>query len=109
MHLTLLVLRCQNIESTKVFYEKLGIIFTQEQHGNSPIHYATKIHTTLLELYPSANDYTDTSRLGFALEIDDIEAYLTKKKIEVFSTYLMNNQKIYVVVDPDGRKVEISK
>jgi len=107
MHLTLLVLRCSDIKQTKAFYERLGMEFIQEQHGNSPIHYATQMGEMLLELYPSKDEYIDNTRLGFALEVEDVNNFLVAQNIAIVSSYCINDKKVYVVVDPDGRRVEI--
>ena len=37
------VIRCRDIEKTRQFYENLGISFTQEQHGTSPVHYEAEL------------------------------------------------------------------
>ncbi len=47
MKLSLLVLRCRNIEKTKQFYEKLGLVFQKEQHNKDPLHYASTVYTAL--------------------------------------------------------------
>jgi catechol 2,3-dioxygenase-like lactoylglutathione lyase family enzyme len=50
MRLNLLVLRCKSIQVTKAFYEKLGLIFVQEQHGKGAVHYSTYVDEMVLEL-----------------------------------------------------------
>lgn len=89
----------------KEFYESLGLSFAKEKHGNGPEHFACEINETVFELYPKdSNTMTDKSRLGF--KVSDLSRVLTK--VQVSSTYEYAGQTIYVVVDPDGRKVEIS-
>jgi len=86
MQLNLLVLRCRDIEKTRQFYENLGISFTQEQHGTSPVHYATQLDGGMvLELYPTKGE-PDNTRLGFIIG--------TGKNHRVEK-------------DPDGRSVEL--
>ena len=105
MKLNLLVLRCNNIENTKKFYEKLGLKFIREQHGKGAVHYATYVGKTVLELYPlKENSEIEQSRLGFTVE----KNFLDNMKNDVVSTYEFNGQKVFVVQDPDGRKVELS-
>lgn len=109
MNLNLLVLRCKNIEATKNFYEKLGLKFVKEQHGKSPIHYSTEIDQITIELYPLKEGYpVESNRLGFRVDFNDIQTYLVHVGIEIVSEYEFSNQLIVVVVDPDGRKVELS-
>lgn len=109
MQLTLLVLRCESIEKSKDFYEKLGLKFVKEQHGKSPIHYSSTVNKMVIELYPLQEGYQiENNRLGFEMEIEDIHAYLDKLNIEVVSEYQLDQQIKVVIVDPDKRKVELS-
>ena len=105
MQLNLLVLRCKNIKITKNFYEKLGLKFIKEQHGKGAVHYATYVGEVVLELYPLKEGFEiEQSRLGFTVE----KNFLDHMKNDVISTYEFNGQKVFVVQDPDGRKVELS-
>ena len=108
MQLNLLVLRCQNIETSKEFYEKLGLTFVQEQHGKDPIHYSSYVGEMVMELYPLKDGYNvENSRLGFNVELENIHAYLTNVGIEIVSEYEFDNKCTVVVIDPDDRKVEL--
>ncbi len=110
MQLNLLVLRCKNIEISKNFYEKLGLKFIQEQHGKGVVHYSTYVGQMVMELYPLKDGYNiENSRLGFTLEVEDIYSYLNKVSIEIVSEYEFDNECIVVVIDPDGRKIELKK
>ena len=107
MKLNLLVLRCTNIEISKIFYEKLKCKFQKEQHGKGSVHYATEIDGLVLELYPLNGSNVDNNRLGFSLDMDNLDEYLVSKGIEVHSRYTFNAKTAYVVQDPDGRKIEL--
>ncbi|TQV62625.1 MAG: glyoxalase/bleomycin resistance/extradiol dioxygenase family protein [Sulfurovum sp.] len=109
INLNLLVLRCKNIEISKEFYEKLHLNFKQEQHGNGFIHYSTQINELVLELYPLVGNSIDNIRLGFKLNVQNLKDYLTSQNIEIISHYDFNNSIVYVVLDPDGRKIELQK
>ncbi len=105
MKLSLLVLRCCDLEISKHFYEKLGLYFVEEQHGTGPIHYSAYVDGTVLELYPSqAGGPVDATRLGF--HVDDVRGMSKQFRIE--STYDGPQGPVYIVVDPDGRKVELT-
>ena len=109
INLNLLVLRCQNIEQSKKFYEKLQLIFIKEQHGSGLIHYSTCINNLVIELYPLGQYEIDNTRLGFSLTIStNLEKYLEEKRIDISSKYEWNNQVYFVVRDLDGRKVVLS-
>lgn len=51
--LSLLVLRFLDVNEARAFYESIGLAFTEEQHGDGPIHYSCELNGTLIELYPS--------------------------------------------------------
>lgn len=105
MKLNLLVLRCENIETSKKFYEQLGLKFVKEKHGKGVEHYSSCIESLVFEIYPIAKgEVPCNSRLGFSIQ--HIEQLIAK--IEIHSQYEFNGKIIYVVVNPDGRKVEIS-
>lgn len=105
MNLSLLVIRCDDLEISKEFYQSLGLIFTKEKHGNGPEHYACEIEGMIFELYPNNDESPkDKSRLGF--KVGDLNDVLSR--VQVHSQYEYAGNTVYVVVDPDGRKVEIS-
>jgi uncharacterized protein YjbI with pentapeptide repeats len=106
--LNLLVLRCKNIEISKKFYEKLKLKFKKEQHGKGPIHYSTEMGKLVLELYPLNNHPLDNIRLGFSLDIQNLESYLHQEQISIIAEYYFNNTKMYVIQDPDGRKIDLT-
>jgi catechol 2,3-dioxygenase-like lactoylglutathione lyase family enzyme len=105
MQLNLLVLRCKNIETSKNFYEKLGLKFIKEQHGKGAVHYATYVGQVVLELYPLKKGFEiEQSRLGFTVDVNVLE----NMKDDVVSEYEFDGQRVFVVEDADGRKVELS-
>jgi len=104
MKLSLLVIRCKDINLSKEFYETFGFHFQKEKHGNGPIHYSTEIDGIVFELYPKkSGEPIDNTRLGF--NMDNLSVLL--KDIKIDSTYESKGNKIYVIKDPDGRKVEL--
>lgn len=105
MEINLLVLRCKELEMSKQFYELLGFDFVKEKHGNGPMHYSSQVAGFVLELYPlSGNETVGNSRIGFSLK--DIQQVLSQ--VVTAGQYEFNGRKVYVVRDPDGRKVELS-
>lgn len=67
--LSLLVIRAQDIERTRQFYELLGLQFTREKHGSGPEHYAATLRGgTVFEIYPSRRVTPDEGvRLGLRI------------------------------------------
>lgn len=49
---SVLILRTDNIDKLRVFFEKFGLTFKQEKHGAGPAHYACESKGLVLELYP---------------------------------------------------------
>ena len=96
--LSLLVLRCADIEMSKQFYSTLGLSFTLEKHGSGPEHYACVLDGTVIELYPRKEDITDKTRLGF--HVHDLETIASALGAATKEGYA-------VVKDPDGRNVEL--
>ena len=86
MKLSLLVIRCQNLELSRLFYEGLDLKFIREKHGDGPKHYAAEADGFVFELYPTKEWVCDNLRLGFSSD--------TVKK--------------GIYIDPDGRSVEIT-
>jgi lactoylglutathione lyase len=76
--LTLVVVRCRDLEQSRRFYEALGLSFNTERHGAGPVHYSTRLGTTVLELYP-AGAAPSNVRLGVgvanvATAVDSVRA-----------------------------------
>ena len=106
MQISLLVIRCSDIEASNLFYEILGMSFLKEKHKNGPTHYSCECDGLVFELYPGKDNRSqDDSRLGFKVP------HLTtiKKQLAVAESYELAGTSICVVTDPDGRKVEISE
>lgn len=47
------VLYVHDMERLKTFFERLGLQFEEEQHGNGPKHFACAYDGTVLEIYPT--------------------------------------------------------
>ena len=110
MQLNLLVIRCKNIAKSKQFYEKLlGLKFIKEQHGKGAIHFATYVGKTVVELYPlTEGSAIENIRLGFSVDVEDVENHLKEMQIEILSSYEFEGKMVFVVSDLEGRKIELS-
>lgn len=106
MKIDLLVLRCRELQVSKKFYEQLGFRFVEEQHGRGPVHYSSQEAGFVFELYPLARgEPVDNLRLGFS--VVSIEYAVQSLNLE--GMYESDGRQVYVVQDPDGRKIELSK
>jgi lactoylglutathione lyase len=107
-NLILLVLRCGNIERAKGFYELFGMAFQKEQHGNGPAHYSCGDETGIFEIYPVEGGVPDQTGLGFVSgDLDGLHMLLRRNQFaprEIRETEL---GRMFVVRDPDGRRVEV--
>lgn len=106
--LMLLVLYSQAVDQTQRFYERLGLVFQPEQHGNGPPHVAAIVGEVVLEIYPQAQA-AGPLRLGFRVEnVDALVASLSQAGMPVVSVpRLTPRGRLAVVQDPDGRRVEL--
>lgn len=104
--ISLLVIRCRDLEASKNFYQLLGMSFTKEKHGNGPEHYSCEQDDCIFELYPNKGvPPNDSLRLGFKTQ--SVTAIM--KQVSSTESYEYSGKKIYVVTDPDGRKIEVSE
>ncbi len=105
VEINLLVLRCKELDQSRQFYELLGFSFVREKHGGGPLHYSSQDAGFVFELYPLAeSEQVDNSRLGFS--VGNIRQVLSQ--VEVVGQHELGDRQVYVVRDPDGRKVELS-
>jgi lactoylglutathione lyase len=113
LRIQLLVLRCKDVEVTRLFYERLGMVFTKEKHAKGPEHYASNSSGFVLELYPAKDgEMPDRVRLGFSTPmLADVSAnVLHRSDVTVLKPpYATADYLILLLQDPDGRKVEISQ
>lgn len=108
--LSLLVLRCADIQRSQAFYEALGLRFTREQHGQGPVHYSALLGETVIELYPDTERTTADLRLGFS---SDLHPSCVSKALQIGGQLLKPNSvdtiSAYALIqDPDGHRLELS-
>lgn len=85
--LSLLVLYTDQLTRLLRFYEALGLDFTEERHGNGPIHFAVQLGTMVLELYPARGRQSSqpnrSLRLGFKVgSLDAVMGTLDSQGVE---------------------------
>lgn len=115
-HLRLLVLYTAQLDKTLAFYKTLGLDFVEEKHGAGPLHYACDTGAMVIEIYPASSDEplppksNGAVMLGFGVaSVDATLASLadlgcTPKSPPKNTAW----GRRCVVVDPDGRPIEIS-
>jgi lactoylglutathione lyase len=99
--LSLLVIRCADLAASKAFYDALGLEFRAERHASGPAHFSCQLGSIVFELYPASQAPPSLERLGF--RVVDIEA-ATSAALRAGGRL----DRPGVLVDPDGRKVELT-
>jgi predicted enzyme related to lactoylglutathione lyase len=97
----------------RTFYEALGITFTEEEHPGVPLHLSGKVGYAVLELHGPDGPGGPVGlgfRLGF--EVEDVPA--TADALVAAGGVLQRSPAPgpwglrAVVIDPDGRRVELT-
>jgi len=102
--LNLLVLRCQDIERSRAFYENLGLTFIPEKHGSGPQHYSTVIGSAVLELYPAK---TPATAIRFGIGLRDVVAAVAS--VRASGGQVVTDQgESALLRDPDSNLVELT-
>jgi lactoylglutathione lyase len=100
--LSLVVLRCADLERTRRFYEALGLTLTPEQHGSGPRHYSARVGETVVEFYPDVSGSTRGLRLG--LRLVDVQAAVSAVA-EIGAVARPGSP--LTIDDPDGHRLEL--
>jgi predicted enzyme related to lactoylglutathione lyase len=113
MEIRLIVIRTNEPKRLADFYNLLGLTFDYHKHGNSPMHYSSKIGSMVLEIYPLAKNQTEADkniRLGFAIDNFEETLNLLNHHNVSFSESMQTDFGFLTIVsDPDGRKIELYK
>ena len=113
-----IILKTEKLEETYVFYLALDLPLEKEKHGTGPAHYACDlagVHFAIYELDPwkgpERRSRSHDTMVGFA--ISDLDAALEKLKPLNTKIVIPPEQvpwgKRAVVMDPDGRPVELNQ
>lgn len=103
--LSLLVLRCSNLDRSRALFEAIGLEFIREKHGDGPVHYAADVAGTVLELYPLGNKATTGLRLGFRVSSPP---NLRERLVKLGATVVADDGSGLAVRDWDGHVIALS-
>lgn len=109
--LNLIVIRVKNLETSKRFYERLGINFSYEQHGKGEKHLSAVLEGLVFEIYP-CNHNLDTSGLRLGFRVDSVDKTIQELQ-QIEATTILSPPKDSpwgrraVIVDLDGYKIEL--
>lgn len=107
--LNLIVLRSSDPEVAVRFYQSLGLHFTQEQHGQGPLHWASKTQRFVMEIYPAKTPQQVDSTTSVGLNVSDMDQAL--HQLSATGVAIVSEPKEFdwglqaIVKDPDGRSV----
>jgi predicted enzyme related to lactoylglutathione lyase len=110
--LGMVILETRDLEASKAFYESLGLMLHEEQHGRGPRHYAAMIGPLVFELYPChGNDTPARARLGFETSALD----RTLDTLRAGSATIIREPhdspwgRCALVQDPDGNRIQLTE
>jgi predicted enzyme related to lactoylglutathione lyase len=115
--LSLLVLRTTRMVACLEFYRGLGLSLIEEKHGKGPAHYSSSSNGVIIEIYPkpqknvTEHEAEGAVRLGFIVE----SLAATLRSLEKSGARILRSPAITrwghvaVMLDPDGREVEINE
>ena len=105
--LSLVVVRCRDLERSRAFYGSLGLSLRREKHGEGPTHYSAVLRDgVVLELYPYAVD-RPFAPMRFGLRVARLDEIAAALGAEV-SVERETRARRCVVKDPDGHTLELS-
>jgi predicted enzyme related to lactoylglutathione lyase len=110
--LSLVVIRATNLEATVAFYQTIGLVFQEEQHGSGPRHYSCIMGEVVLEIYPPrVHTLPDTNLIGFRVaDLDETLHQLSGIGFQTENEPKTSTWGRWVnLLDPDGRTVQLSE
>jgi len=110
--LNLAVIHVANLDRSAAFFEALCVTFSRERHGNGPEHLSACLNGLVFELYPRRNEAAkDNTRLGFKVPSlsEALNAIQSVGGVVASPPSQSEFGLRAVVIDPDGRRVELSQ
>ena len=107
--LNLIMIRAQDLLRSRDFYAAIGLSLILEKHGSGPEHYASELGSLVLEIYPGKVETVEQGLLGFQVsDINDCLLALHELGVQPLVSPQNTARGLRaVVLDPDGRKVEL--
>lgn len=105
-----LVLRCADLERSRLFYGSLGLTLVAEQHDAGPLHFSCSLGDTVLELYPATAGASARVRLGLlVLDVAQCVANVQAVGADVVKLRIESRPRTALVRDPDGNDVALTE
>ena len=107
MNLKYLVIKCNDLEKSKAFYEAIGFHPVKEKHGSGVEHYSFALNYFIIELYPSNKRVEGNLILGLEIKISIDEIMQRLKFISYDQELSKNKDGNFSIKDPDGNRIYI--
>lgn len=107
MELKYLVIKCNDLEKSKAFYEAIGFYPVKEKHGSGVEHYSFAVKDFVIELYPSNKRVEGNLILGLEIKISIDEIMQRLKFISYDQELSKNKDGNFSIKDPDGNRINI--
>jgi lactoylglutathione lyase len=107
MELKYLVIKCNDLEKSKAFYEAIGFYPVKEKHGSGVEHYSFAVKDFVIELYPSNKRVEGNLILGLEIKISIDEIMQRLKFISYDQELSKNKDGNFSIKDPDGNRIYI--
>ncbi|MBI4918459.1 glyoxalase/bleomycin resistance/extradiol dioxygenase family protein [archaeon] len=105
--LNLLILRSQNVDLLRDFYQTLLQVSFEQHTDHGPVHYGMQVGSVYLEIYPTKKELAQLDSPGFSVKnLDEIIARVEAKylhKAPVDSSF----GRFAIIKDPDNRLVHL--
>ena len=111
LSLTSIAIHTVQLNAIKAFYERFGLYFTQQQHGDSPVHYcAILLNNAMFEIFPG-NERQEQITIGFTADVkDQVTTFIVRHfGTTSYERIERDGMTVYIFHDPDGRRVELSQ
>lgn len=109
--MSFVMLKATNLAKTAAVFEALGVTFETEQHGNGPVHLASRNLPVVLEIYPAAQMQGQETMIG--IDVDDVvqaRQRCVECGIEIAQDMdLENGLERLILAAPDGYRVFVQK
>ena len=107
MELKYLVIKCNDLEKSKAFYEAIGFHPVKEKHGSGVEHYSFALNDFIIELYPSNKSVKGNLILGLEIKTPIEEIIKRLKFISYHQDFSISKDGKFSINDPDGNRIHL--
>lgn len=112
LRISLIVLYSADLNRSKAFYERLGLRFTPERHGQGPQHFSCHLGDSVFEIYPLKKEALAQNKVRIGFFVPSVDEALERIKETGLRLVSPPQDSPWgrraVVEDPEGNAVEIT-